>query len=179
MHYFYSSFVVYALYTKTCKAAYSQKCVNSSDWLQTKTEVCLVSVFVSHVFSVRESSGCVMWYDFWESIKPASANLTRLVWNSHAFFRKLTSVTSESVWARYGRLVTQFLGMSDWWRAEFWRVSVIWIGAQPQWRFLWVDVAREKKKSINFERVFLFNAGKARSHTAISRTIWTHNVVLQ
>lgn len=39
--------------------------------------------------------------------------------------------------------------------------------------------AREKKKSINFERVFLYNAGEARSHGAISRTIWTHNVVLQ
>ncbi len=50
-----------------------------------------------------------MWDDFWESIMPESANLTRSVWNSHGFLQETDLFNLWRCLGTYDRLVTQSL----------------------------------------------------------------------
>lgn len=93
-----------------------------------------------------------------------------------AFFRKLTSLTSEGVWARYDRLVTQ---------------SLVWVTGEGLnsggcllfgWWFLWVDVGswsqqrhEKRKRQSTLRGFFSITLGK-HVHTPLSATRSGHTV---
>lgn len=143
--------------------------------------VCFVSILpLFLIFSaiiVCVSSGSVMWDEFWESIMPTSAILTRSVWTSHCFHQETDLF---NLWRCFGVFwQTESIGFDSLsgheWPVMGWSLEGVcyldWSGFSGwMWATLrgFFSVTRTSS-----------HAGEARSHTAISSTIWTHSVVLQ